>query len=555
MAPISRLSDDVLRMIFKECYNVMTEDNPCVLHDLIHCTQDHSRQYDWFLLAFVCRKWRAIVLNMPFLWSKFVVGDLRVTQMFLALSKTAPLFIKVPLTAQILPTYEVFKAFPRIRSIELDVKSIVDLNLEPRFPKEAPILQKIVLRNHKAVKRGLGRIQPGEENNGDIPIPGVFDHCPLPSLTSLSIEGFTPDWRNRIFVPTLSNLTVRVTAMNKYGKPEGCILDALDQMKNLRILDLTFEYASLNGLTRQTRQVSLPKLEELALCDSTESCAYLLERLEYPVTTTVCIYITEGGRASPSLPSLLATACSRLSVPGAPQILTVGLWESLDLHGGGRNLAFWDKVVETRVNLSFPHPVKPLFHIEIRCSWDWVALFTLGVSLGPVSNTLVLLIKCGIHYSEDPWEVVKESMPKVHTLHWRPDMAVLERLLSRDILHKSKRTKETKPFFPDLRTLILQGIYFRADAIWALENGLSERKESGRPIRTLELLECEKLDSWIVESVRGSVDQLIWQEEPSGNESGDDYDDGEAELEYGTESSYQSSDEDIPDETAPHPKA
>ncbi|KAJ3488998.1 hypothetical protein NLI96_g2444 [Meripilus lineatus] len=495
-----------------------------------------------------------MVLQMAVLWSKFVVGELEFTKLFLARSKTAPLFIKVPLTAQILPTYEVFKAFPRIRSIELDVKSIVDLNLEPRFPKEAPILQRIVLRNHEAVKKGPGRSQQDEENNGDIPIPGVFDHCPLPSLTSLSIEGFTPDWRNRIFVPTLSNLTVRVTAKSKYGKPEGCMFDALDQMKNLRTLNLTFKDAPLGRLTRQTRQVSLPKLEELSLCDSTESCDYLLERLEFPLTATVYIYIIEGGQASPSLSSLLATACTRLSTPDAPQILTVGLWCSARLSGFGKNFAFWDRVIETRIHHILPHLMKPLFHIEINFIWDWLELFTTGVSLGPVSNTQALFIESGIHKSEDPWEIIKERMPKVRTLSLRqPDMAVLERLLSRDILHKSKRTPETKPFFSDLRTLVLLEIEFCDDDILYLEIGLSERKRSGRPIHTLELLGCERLLRDHVNSFRKCVNQVVCPEE---EELPDDYDGlGYEVLEYGTESPYQSSDEDIPDETAPHPQS
>ncbi|KAJ3488994.1 hypothetical protein NLI96_g2448 [Meripilus lineatus] len=545
MAKVSRLSDDVLMMIFKECFNDLTEDEPCVLHDALACLQDHSRPYRWIRLAHVCHHWRVIILQMAVLWSKFVVGDLEFTRLFLTRSKTAPLSIKVPMRAQRFPTHEVFDTFTRIRSIELDVKSIIDLDLEPLFPLQAPILQRIVLRNHKALQQKLEIIQLGKENLGDRPIPEVFDHCPLPSLTNLVIEGFTPDWQNHLFAPALTSLTVRFTSTNNYGY--GSMFDALDQMQNLRLLDLTFKCASLGWLTRQTRRVSLPKLEDFALHDATESCAYLLERLEFPLTTTVYIYIPEGGRASPSLPSLLAIACSRLSAAGAPRILTVGLWDSLHFLGPRNHFAFWDQVVDTRVISSVQLVTKPLLHIEIRRSWDWVALFTMGVSLGPVSDTHVLFIGSYIGYDDDPWELVKERMPKVHTLHFRPpDMGVLERLLVRDILHKSKRTNETQQFFSGLHTLVIQEAKFRAlQSVPGLERGLSERKQSGRSIHTLELLDCEYISSYDVNSFRRHVDQVIWEkeEEPSDDEDGDNYD--YAEEEYGTESSYQSSEQEI----------
>ncbi|KAJ3488999.1 hypothetical protein NLI96_g2445 [Meripilus lineatus] len=521
---VSRLSDDILVMIFTEGVNVMTEDDSCEFHNILNCPENHSRPYGWIYLAHVCHHWRTIVLQMAVLWSNFVVGDLGFTERFLALSKTAPLTIKISLILRRIPTYLVFDAFSRIQAIELDVKIIEVLNLETRFPREAPILRKVVLRNFEALQQMPYRIRPGEGNFGDKPIPGIFDHCPLPSLTSLSIEGFIPDWQNHIFTPFLTCLTVRLTSQNKYGT--GCMFDALDQMKNLRLLDLAFECVTLNWLTRQTRRVSLPKLEDLVLHDSTESCVYLFERLEFPTTTTVSIHVSDVGKASPFLPSLFAAACSRLSVTDAPRILTVGLWNNEHVFGRRDHFAFWDQIVGTRVIRSFQPTAKPLFHIEVIRAWDWISLLTMGLSLGPVSNTQVLFIGSRISWHDDPWEIIKESIPKVHTLHLRPpNIVVLERLLARDILHKSKRTNKTQPFFANLQMLVISEVRFNEDSVWCLENGLSGRKESGRPIHTLELHGCERLDEEDVDSFREYVDQVIWEKVEGLSDDGDDSED------------------------------
>ncbi|KAJ3489000.1 hypothetical protein NLI96_g2447 [Meripilus lineatus] len=438
----------------------------------------------------------------------------------------APLFIKVPLTAQCCSTNEVFDAFSRIRTIELNVKGIVDLNLEPRFPKEAPILQRIVFRNHEALQQEPDIILPGEENLCDSPIPGVFDHCPLPALTSLSIEGFTPDWRNHLFAPTLTDITVRITSENKYGT--GCMFDALNQMKNLRLLDLTLECASLDWLTRQTRQVSLPKLEDLALHASMESCVYLFERLEFPPTTAVSVDILGAPRASLLLSSLFETVCSRLSVASAPRILTVALWDNDHIHTiePRNHFAFWDQTIDTRVFRSSQPTVKPLFHIEITCVQDPLALLTMGISMGPVSNAHVLFIGTYVerfYHREDYGELLKESMPRVHTLHLRPpDMVTLERMCR---VHKSEVTNETQPLFPCLHVLVLSELCFDRDSVWGLKRALRERKRSGHSIHTLELLQCETLESGDVDSFRKHVDEVLWQGEEGPSDDEDRRDD------------------------------
>ncbi|KAJ3479342.1 hypothetical protein NLI96_g9128 [Meripilus lineatus] len=281
-------------------------------------------------------------------------------------------------------------------------------------------------------------------------------------------------------------------------------------MKSLRLLDLSFNCTSLGWLMRHTRQISLPKLVHLALCDSTDSCAYLLERINHPPTTTILVTLPRG-RPAASFSTLSAVTFNKLSAKGVPEILTVTLsreaftietlFQTRPLH-----LAFWDQIIDTE---DIPWgEVKPLFHFQDASTY-LVDMLQHGVSLGPLSQVQVLYIGGQIDYNEDPWEPVKESMPNVHTLHMNnPDLGVLQRLLSRDILHKSKRTSQTKPFCPNLQTLILENANFEYLVQGCLEEGLSCRKLSGRPVRTLKLLACCNITDYSLDFF--DVDEVDW---------------------------------------------
>ncbi|KAJ3479349.1 hypothetical protein NLI96_g9129 [Meripilus lineatus] len=492
LSTISGLSDDVLAMVFQEYYDLMM--NPL---------STPVRPYSWIRVTHVCHRWRALAISMAVLWSTFVIGRPEATRVFFSRSKSAPLAINVPSSTQDKLICDVFNAFSRIRDIELNTLFRDYLPINSRFPKEAPILRRIAIRCDETFSQSI--IVLGHRALPEHFIPTIFDRCSLPSLTHLSIEGFTPQWHNHIFAPTLTHLTVRSISKDNHGT--GSIFDTLDKMKNLLLLDLSFHCDSLSWLERHTRQISLPKLGHLALCDSTDSCTYLLERIDHPPTTTILIALPKP-RPAASFSTLSPVTFNKLSAKGVPEILTV----TLSYEGMARvraipyHLAFWDQVIDTE---DIPwDEVKPLFHFQ-SAKTLFVDMLKYGVSLGPLSQTQVLYIGGLIDANADPWELVKESMPNVHTLHIdTPGLGVLQRLLSRDILHKSKWTSQTKPFFPNLRTLILENANFGYSLDAFLRKGLFHRKLSGRPIRTLKLLECRNITSDSLGEFE--VDEVDW---------------------------------------------
>lgn len=468
----------------------------------------HPRR--WLNIMHVCHDWRVVVLHLAVLWSNFTVGELDVTREFLSRSKSAPLTIKVHPNAKLEPIREIFNSFARIRDIELGISRRDYLALESHFPEEAPILRRIVLQYQGPLGLRTGIPLQTYLDLSSRSFPGVFRRCSLPSLTNLFVEGYVPEWQHHIFASTLTSLTVHSIPKHRDGLRN--MLGALNKMKDLRLLDVSFDCHPLDLLTRRPHsagQVSLPKLEHLALRDSTESCICLLEALIFPPTVTILVTVTEQRPAS-SLPLLSAATFNKLSVVGAPQIASVALlahpyWEPDDMT----HLVFWDKVLDTKDIQT--NPMKPLFHLQIVDMRDPVEVLKMGVSLGPLSDTQVLYIGASIDFDDDPWEPIKASMPNVHTLHTlQLDLLALEKLLKRGILHKSKRTSQTRPFFPMLDTLVLERGDFNYSVDGCLEAGLSARKLSGRPIRVLKLVDCSDLDEQKVDKLRGLVDEVIW---------------------------------------------
>lgn len=256
------------------------------------------RPHAWIRIAHVCHLWREVVLRSPQLWATFRVGSPEITREFLTRSKAALLTIKVqsqicPLnkneTGPLAPQdslVEVFQKFSEVQDIELNLTfdQYKHLKIHPGFPESVPNLHSITLRREMQHNSNSGA--------SHWTVPTIFDSCPIPTLTHLTVEKYLVDWRNHLFTPTLTHLVVESVATTAYGM--GDIFESLRKMPNLIHLSLSF-IRNPKGLTarplKPATPVNLPKLSYLFLSDTVTFCACILPCLNFPSTTILDIKI------------------------------------------------------------------------------------------------------------------------------------------------------------------------------------------------------------------------------------------------------------------------
>lgn len=304
-SPISRLAPELLISIFELVPLLCRADPPPKSHDI-----------GWIAISHVCRRWRIIALNVPYLWLGISSPTLPWMQEMLLRSQPMSIDVRFNLDALENP-YSSWQAFalamqniPRMRSLHL-TGQVVDTLLRTQYSTPALLLEDLRLE--------LASIPP----LGDPFYPDSLFGGETPVLRTLFLKGLSI----RLSSPILSALS-SLTIHGDTRTPRHTLaqwLDALTRMPKLETLHLVqaLSRTPLAGADSNSDSspstVALPVLNALLFANNTlADCVAFTSRLAIPSSASVEVrtYVTSAEELSPRalIPSHAHTSITALHI-------------------------------------------------------------------------------------------------------------------------------------------------------------------------------------------------------------------------------------------------
>ncbi|KAJ8517860.1 hypothetical protein ONZ45_g5029 [Pleurotus djamor] len=299
-AAISQLPVDILSLIFLE---VLPADNK----NASACLED---------LQSVCRHWKDLVVNTPWLWSCLYITpkthDIMLAMTMLGRSKKAPLSVKLLSYTETAKTAielfwdfvgTVFAEFPRIRNLDITASHSLERFISA-IPSDtrAPLLRTLRIN--------------GEHSGEDAIRPSFFQQLEsFPHLHTLALSyirlpdklPYLPQLRKLSIIPSTNSARANTTMT--------WLLNALKSTPNLHILNihkLTKSAQPAHGHIVPT--VKLDHLQFLDIVFTELSQSVLFDHLQFPPTTAIKAYFLDDhqNESPPTSISPLSAVVSRV---------------------------------------------------------------------------------------------------------------------------------------------------------------------------------------------------------------------------------------------------
>jgi hypothetical protein len=304
LAPISRLPTEILARIFTT---------------IAHSYLDNFgyRELSWiYSVTAVCGHWRAIALECTSLWCFISVECQNWTEVMLERSKMAPLIVKAKLDDDPLDISSegdtvrlALQHISRIKELRLVTsKDNIEVLID-RIDERAPLLRTLCLSNSWG----------GDPMNNKYTLPEMLfvgdDH----RLERLELVNCVISWDS----PLLHNL-IHLKLHNTLQPTITQLLEALERMPLVETLDLKDSLPVMSndnfGSPEIIRVIHLSRLSALSLSSTAIECAYLLNHISYPASTSLRLRCTLGVR-SDCLPTLFKAISSVWDGRGGSQLL------------------------------------------------------------------------------------------------------------------------------------------------------------------------------------------------------------------------------------------
>ncbi|TFY71630.1 hypothetical protein EVG20_g1381 [Dentipellis fragilis] len=251
--------------------------------------------FNWVQVTYVCRQWRTVALDNPFLWTNipFSLGNTWKEE-FLRRSRMAPISIAqedylsdndIKSVARTLTQH-----LCRIQKLHLSSDQYANfMHILPMLCDPAPLLESLILHNNRR----------SSANSNDPSIPLEIFNRTAPRLRCLDLRNWQLSWTS---LQPFSSL-VYLDLWGCSVLPEGfhLALDSLEKMHLLEDLKLADVLPPLpDDVTPYSTYgptISLPHLRKLYLKDNIRSCGLILKHIITPVTAEHEIYCAdaEGG--------------------------------------------------------------------------------------------------------------------------------------------------------------------------------------------------------------------------------------------------------------------
>ncbi|CAK5283099.1 unnamed protein product [Mycena citricolor] len=525
LAPISRLPPEVLSRVFL-CL---------VLSD--------SYSVRWTReISHVCRQWRAVALEFPWVWSYPSFRHLDWAEEMLERSKSALLTIKFhevytpPRMIDLLT--RALSQVSRLGELDFDVKDrLAQLGLLVNMTDPAPFLHTL-------------HLEATGHYGGPLSLPATFLGGDTPRLRRVDLTGFAIAWDS----PLLRNLT-RLRVVH-FARQESTLsmtmkelLDALDHMPLLESLELK---NILPPIAVQARpRVLLAHLESLELADNVEECCGILSQMTYPSSAKVHVACF-GEKASSCHP--IFSACN---IAGrSPRSLEIGMTHSRVI------VRLWMRTVDFQ-GTAFRDSA-----LEISASWRLPSndgnesTFLLICQTLPLNNLRALSFLSDSHgISTAAWIAsTVPNLPKLRAIKVVGSPVGFLKSLGEDVVvsgvkqtpaiaavvRKSVERRVSRRnqagaaavtgglFFPALRHLCLCGMNFEEATLEQFGEAIMERCHWNQELFSLTLQRCEHLTEEDVRGLKEIVSSVEWD----GLEIGFTDSEEEEEEEYNADYDY-----------------
>jgi hypothetical protein len=262
--PISRLPTELVAEVF-EC---------TIALDKTEFSCQNVQLYD---LIRVCRRWHALIMACPSLWSSLVFTSVKATALMLQRSKESPLVVKADFLQMPMSKRPVDQAvwlalsnISRIRILHINGFNSFDERLfSVTMSQHAPLLESLRLASWPSERHVM------------ILLPSLSTHT-TPRLRHFSVSNLSVSWNS----PLLCNLT-HLEIRESTSPPLVALCNVLSRCPLLNTLILR------NALPATSDQlqipVSLPLLSHLQLVGGFAGCDVVMHNISFPRTTAVTL--------------------------------------------------------------------------------------------------------------------------------------------------------------------------------------------------------------------------------------------------------------------------
>ena len=521
-APISRLPTPILARIFV-CY---------ASDEYYYAYSGYIRRFariesHWIGVSYVCRHWRHVALTCPTLWSYLFARSPRWTEALLARSLDSPLriqakFYKSDMTLDFMAQLATHAERLEECSIEFELGGLDVLRALSMLSSRAPRLRNLCIR-HVYWAMGSGKDKQAQEISNQILFNGD-----TPCLRELDFQCYHTPW----YSPTIGGLTIlrlhKLATSVRLTMAELMVI--LEHSPDLVELDL--KDALLSGPTsscQNSKKVRLPFLVRLLITAPLSEVFTFLSYVEIPSTTRARLDCYQNTLPHPDefvpfysfLSHWFATSVDK----DTSSIPIRGIWiyvryKHIHFSFSTSESLFFAGENTTALGVDF-HPWTPLSepNLIIQNIFQHVHLIHLkNINLEncPLSSTI--------------WMDTFWHLPELRSIRLtRQGLPGLLEALSHPSLPPSPNREGPKGrgprqvFAPSLEEIKLCEFEFDDELndetcismvrhlIWALSR---RKKEAGRPLQQLDLIECRSLCVEDVEALSDVVGSVYWDGGP-----------------------------------------
>jgi hypothetical protein len=453
--PIARLPFETLAEIF-EC--------------TIALDQTEYSSYDLRRLVSVCRRWRAVMIAYPRLWSSLVFTSVEVTASMLRRSKESPLVVKADFINSPDSKAHMYRAvflalsnIQRIRVLHINgSKGVREGLLGTVLDRPAPLLESLRLTSY-------------ERTTSSMTIPPSLFAGVTPRLRHFAVFHLSVSW----CLPLLRNIT-HLEIRSSPAPSFVAFHNVLSRCPDLKTLIL--KHALPADSEQFQSPVSLPLLSHLELAGALAGCRDVIQSLSFPQTAAIALQLNIA--PDPELLHLLTDLREKIS-PIACLRLRVG---SFSIRAQAWTTAEPLAMEDPSLDLFFDGTYN---HHFLYAICEGLALAHL-VSLEVGESTLTPV----------PWEAILDTAQNLRVLTVRSEKVYW-------LLHLLTPLPGRGVPSPRLRELVLRGVRIHVTDIHNLQTCLLLRRDANVGIEKLKLFEWVGLSKFYVDRLRERLGDVV----------------------------------------------
>ena len=475
IVPVSRLPPEILVEVFS-LLPFVADDPKCVPY------------LEWIFVTHVCRRWREIALQSPYLWNHINFTKLTLDGFteILARAKMSPLHVEAKITPRSKARFNALR-----RQLEAHIFHTRHLSISGEFQT---LLERLVSPAPALVSLSLTRpSHPFSSSQLEcIIIPDSLFNGTAPKLTRLELLSCSIGWKSPLF-KGLQTLKIRTPSAQEMPTLDDW-LAALNEMRQLKTLILHGATPAVSidnpHTSEPQRTVTLPSLTHFNITASARDCALALAHLVLPALISLHVMSESQSRDGDDVRLLIPYVARNAHGPQDTAPLRTIAFDQDEMYA---KIVAWtvpdadNDVCNSVTLIKASVSARLVFCAFSESGWRdgmETVVFDAVLSRLPLDAISTLSAQNKTRLSKEVW------------LSQVPRLAKLNRVLlvSTAIGAFSEMLEEAPPDclprLPQLTKLILLQDVLTAPTTYHLRDMLIKRKEHGAPLETLDLRTC-----------------------------------------------------------------